>query len=337
MSLISACTGLADTSPADSGDSGSGAGSVDDSAAPAGDAVAIDSRYTLSSVFSITTASLAPEPAYQLLADLDDDPGRALITLADAAGVPAADLLFASLPDSLKGSIATWMTDAIGSDGLAEVQVLLAWSRLVLADVEVHSTLEIGSVDDGGHAQAAHMLDSFLFHIEDLVVAEDIPQIDGLPGAGHAELEVRVQRDDEGLHLLMEQQRYGLLFGEAAYRAFQSVILAHYGTDLRGVLGDAIDCPSMASEVAARCVLGACVGHTSELIDLCNGALDSAAEQVHAQFAALDMEVLDLEAGSALVLASGGGTRLAGGEWQAQVELGQGLRRVPAHFSGESF
>ena len=253
--LLPACAGLG-SGPHKTG----GTGDADGDAA-----TSLASSYSLINHFSITAASQAPQPAYEILLALDADPGRALLALADAGGVPAAEQLFDALPSSLANRLGGWMTDAIGDDGIDEAQTLMQWSRSILADVEVHSSLEIDAINASGEGAATHTLDSLVFHVGDEIVEEDIPQIPSRPGAGHAVL--TVQKTPGAGTLELGSHRFGLLFGHAAYQAFESMVLARYGTDVRGLLGQAIDCPSVADDVANRCVLGVCVGHRSMLVD----------------------------------------------------------------------
>lgn len=333
--LLPACAALSNSPHTSENGGGVGEGASDngDDASP----LAVASKFSLISNFSITSGALAPEPAYELLSDLDSDPGRALISLADAAGVPAAERLFDALPSSLSNRIGEWMTEAIGDDGNAEFQTLMAWTRVVLADVEVHSSLEIGALDAEGNAVASHTLTSLGFHFGDEVVEEDIPQIDSLPGAGHAELTVSSAADAEGRTVRFGEHRFGLLFGDAAYRAFESRVQSQFGTNVRGLLAEAIDCPSVAESVANRCVLGVCVGHTADLVGLCDGALDRAAQEIRDQFTVFDAEILRLQSGEARVIPTADGSELQSGRWVAEAELGQGLRELPASFVGASY
>lgn len=298
--------------------------------------VAIASEYRLQSTLGVTAGSLAPPPAYDLLKDLDSDPGAALVTIAETAGIPAADILFDALPSSISGKVTGWMSDAI--DSSAELQTLIAWSQVVLAEVELSSTLAVGALDEEEHAIASHTLDALHFQLDGRAIEQSIPTIEEIPGAGHVELDVWIDRDDEGRHMVLGEQTFGLLLGEAAYRAFESAVEARYGQDMRGLLGSSMNCPAMAAEVADKCVLGVCVGHATELENLCEAALDEAVEMIHDQFSALDTELLRLSSGSALVVEnpSAAGTLLEEGQWDASAEFGLGLRDIAGSFSGAS-
>lgn len=298
--------------------------------------IAVASDYQLQSKLAVTAGSVAPPPAYQLLKDLDSDPGAALVTIAETAGVPAAGLLFDALPNSLSGRVTGWMSDAI--DSSSEMQTLIAWSQVVLARVELSSTLRIGTLDSEEHASASHTLDALHFEIDGREIEQAIPTIEEIPGAGHADADVWIDQDEEGRHLVLGEHTFGLLLGEAAYRAFENAVESRYGQDLRGLLGASLNCTAMAAEVADRCVLGVCVGHSAELENLCESALDEAVDMIHDQFSAFDTELLRLSAGSALVVgdSSAKGSLLQEGEWAASAEFGLGLRDIEGSFTGAS-
>jgi hypothetical protein len=102
------------------------------------------------------------------------------------------------------------------------------------------------------------------------------------------------------------------------------------------VLADAIDCPGLAHSIANKCVLGQCVGHEDDLVEVCEGGVGYAVEQLHAQFTAVDFDAVILHAGTATASdadANGVYTRIAG-TWTAELDLGVGPRPVPATFSG---
>jgi hypothetical protein len=106
--------------------------------------------------------------------------------------------------------------------------------------------------------------------------------------------------------------------------------------DVRGMLGQAINCPSLANTIASKCVLGVCVGHASELTTICEAGLDEIVDRVHAKVAALRLDALHLAQGSATLVDAnhdGVAEALASGIWTAEINAGQGLRHVPATFA----
>ncbi len=295
----------------------------------------VTTTYALRSHFELPAGSLAPQPGYELLRDLNDDPGHLIVHLARAAGVPAAERLFDALPNTLEGKLGDWMTSAISQDGLEDLHTVMTWSKTVLAQFEIDSELVVESVDDTGHGTGLHTLSSLQFDLGNEKISQPIPTLDSMPGAGQTSVELWVEHETDGSHLVFGEQRFGLLLGEAAFRAFEQQLEAHFGADLRGVLGANIDCGYAATTVAKQCVLGVCVGHQDDLLQLCDAALDELVDQIHDQFRSYDLEAMRLSSGEARITQSDSGTELEDGLWKAQAQLGQGLRELPASF--ESF
>lgn len=106
---------------------------------------------------------------------------------------------------------------------------------------------------------------------------------------------------------------------------------------MRGTLGKAINCPKLADTSAGKCVLGVCVGHKTELTNICNGDLDAAVDLVHDRLADMRIEALRLTSGTARLADEDGdgvGDRMVDGKWEAAMNLGLGLRKAPATFTG---
>jgi len=98
---------------------------------------------------------------------------------------------------------------------------------------------------------------------------------------------------------------------------------------LREAVSAAVDCPAVAAEVADICILGICVGHADALESLCEQGVDLVVDEVTQRIAGLDIEVLALHSGDAVIAAD----RLTGGTWNAEIDFGLGPRPVRATFS----
>jgi len=84
-------------------------------------------------------------------------------------------------------------------------------------------------------------------------------------------------------------------------------------------------------------VLGVCVGHETELAQICQGGLDALVDQVHARFSAMRFDVLHFATGTARLVdddQDGVADRIVDGTWDAELNLGMGLRHAPATFAG---
>ncbi len=71
---------------------------------PAHDPVALTGTYQVASQFTVPATVAAPGPlgdSLRLLRDLSDNPARALLDMAEMAGVPGLDILLLALPSSL--------------------------------------------------------------------------------------------------------------------------------------------------------------------------------------------------------------------------------------------
>ena len=78
----------------------------------------------------------------------------------------------------------------------------------------------------------------------------------------------------EDAHLQVGDHAFGVDYGRYAMAALDQAVRARFGTDLRGALGQLVDCAGMAASVSNRCLLGACVGHQATLAAICDAGLD---------------------------------------------------------------
>lgn len=290
--------------------------------------------YQLVTRVDITAEALLPGQAAQIVSTLRllaTNPARALITAAGEAGVPAAGTLHDVLPDALEGRLEGWLNDEIAKVTIDGVPVtgyageIAALADTALAGFDLASELAIhGSTAD-------HRL--LALDLSPAGVADELPLV-GLPGdVVTQQPRITIERGVLGLG----DQRFGLAYGDYAWRAIEAASRSRFGGDVRDVLGAAIRCPEIARSVAARCVLDVCVGHEAELTSLCEDGLDAIVDLAHDRFAETRLDVLRLASGQAtLVDGDGDGIaeRVTRGSWQAELDVGQGLRHVPASFTG---
>ena len=79
-----------------------------------------------------------------------------------------------------------------------------------------------------------------------------------------------------------------------------------------------------------------CVGHQAELPAICEGGLDAIVNFAHDRMAALRLDVLHLASGQAHLIdddGDGAFDRITDGTWQAELNLGLGLRPTTASFA----
>jgi hypothetical protein len=320
------------------GVSGSGGGGGDgDHGTPENPVPAKTGPYTLVNKVDFTVEAILPaqvELVVTTLREMETNPAHALISIADRAGVPAVGALYGAIPGVLKDKLEDWINGEITKVKIAGKPVteycgdIAALAETALTHFAVDSELAI----DGD--TATHRLTALDLTPTGLVNLR-VP-IGGLAG------DILTQTPDidvaEGGALAIGEQHFGLNYGEYAWQGIEAASTALFGGTVRDTLGTAINCPGLATTIANKCVLGVCVGHKTELTSICNGGLDAAVDLVHNQLADMRLEALHLASGSARLVDEDGdgvGDKLVDGAWDAELNIGLGLRKAPSTFSGE--
>lgn len=338
MLILAACD-LDARSPADD-PSGDGAAVV------VPDPVPLTGKYTVVSRFEVPAAAAAPGPlgdALGLVHGLAENPARAVLDAAEDAGVPALGTLRTVLPDALEEKVEGWMNaylvaaEAGGVSPHGEIVALDGVIRSVLLTWDLRSELDLPAGAPGTHAPTALVFtvgEPIVVEVDATAPVTAATGVTGLvtwpDGAGGA------PRATVGDHAM------GVPFGRYALRGAEAALHARYGVaDVRGALGEIVDCPAVAASVAARCVGFVCVGNASTLEDVCEGGLDALAEKLEAQVLALDYEAIRFEAGTAkaegvvvdALAETATAERLTAGAWTATVDLGDEPEEATATFT----
>lgn len=303
-----------------SGGGGSGGGSTPPTYPSATGTYKVDSR------IDITVEALLPQSIEDMVVtarDFSVNPAETLFDLAEDAGVPAVGTIREYLPDYLENKIEGWMNDEINKltiNGVPVTQVAASFVALAetsLTNVSLKSELTIASGTATHELTVLDLSPTGLDHQFDL---------GALPG--DAIVQTTTAKSDKGT-LTLGEQTFGLAYGEYAWQAIEAACTAEYGQGIRATLGTAVNCPSIASTVAGKCVWGVCVGHAAELTAICERGLDEVVERVHDKFAATRFDAIHFTTGTATVSSTG----LTGGVWTAEINAGMGLRPVPATFT----
>jgi hypothetical protein len=293
--------------------------------------------YTITTKVDLTVEAILPPQLEDIVASMRDfstNPAHALLTLAAQESVPALADLYDALPSQLIDQLEGWMNgylDGISIGG----KPLTKWASDVasLADTafsqfNVDSTLAI----DG--TTSTHVLTELDFTPTGVLNLK-IP-ITGIASdilTQHPSIAV-----GEAGALQVGDQAFGLLFGEYAWQAVNSECTHLFGADIRGTLGKAVNCPQLAKSISSKCVLFVCVGHESLLDDVCEGGLDAVVNVMHDKFSSYNIEALHYAAGAATLVDSDGdgvADQITAGTWDAEMNLGLGLRHTPATWTGE--
>jgi hypothetical protein len=290
--------------------------------------------YVVTSNVEITIEALLPEPAANLvgtLRDFSQNPAHTMLDLAEDAGVPAVGTIRDYLPSFLEEKLEGWINDEINQLTIAGVPVpqfagnIVALAETALSQVNIESTLTI----DGN--TATHRLTTL-----DLTPAG----IDSQLELGQFPNEIVSQTTTASTSrstLSIGDHMFSVAYGHYAWLALEAKITAEHGLNIRGLLGQAVNCPAIAATVANKCVWGQCVGHQAELTTICERGLDEAVSRAKAKLETFTFDALRLEAGSATMIDANNdrlAERLTNGVWTAEINAGQGLRHAPATFTG---
>jgi hypothetical protein len=293
--------------------------------------------YAVRNTVDFTVEAILPPQAELVVSTLREfstNPAHALITIADKAGVPAVSALYSVIPGPIKDRLEGWINDEIEKVKIAGKTIpdyagqIAMLADTALTQFAVDSELAIS----GDHA--THRLTGLDLSPAGLDVKI---KIGGLAG------DVLTQETDiyvaEGGALSIGEQHFGLNYGEYAWQGLEAASTAAFGQGIRATLGNAINCPNIASHVADKCVplINVCVGHKSELTSICEGGLDAIVNFAHDRMAAMRLEAFHILSGTSRLVDEDGdgvGDKIVDGTWDAQLNLGAGLRHAPATFTG---
>ena len=82
-------------------------------------------------------------------------------------------------------------------------------------------------------------------------------------------------------------------------------------------------------------MLSVCVGHETQIREVCVGGRKALVDQLHAQFSKLNLETFRFISGYGRLVddtGDGVGDRIVEGVWDAELDIGLGLRHAPATF-----
>ncbi|MFT3695295.1 MAG: hypothetical protein QM831_19335 [Kofleriaceae bacterium] len=291
--------------------------------------------YAIQSKVDLTVEAILPQQAEAVVAALRDfstNPAHALITLADQAGVPAVATLYSVIPGVIKDKLEGWVADEINKVKILGKPITeYAGDLAALADTAL-SNFSLDSNFLLAPNQATHTLTMLDLSPTGLDIK--------VPFTGLV-ADILTQTPDvtlnEGGNLAIGDEHFGLNYGEYAWQGINAIVKANTGSDIHDTLSNAMNCPHLAQQVASKCVLGVCVGHESELESICQGGVDALVNTVHAKFSDLRIDVFHFASGETrLVDDDGDGVadRMTEGTWDAEMNLGMGLRHTPATFTG---
>jgi hypothetical protein len=248
-------------------------------------------------------------------------------------GVPAVGLIRDALPGVLEDKLEGWINGEIaklpkinGKTIQQYADEIASLAEIALSEFTVESELTINGT------KSTHRLSAL--DLRPTGIDFRLP-IGGL--AGDILTQSPTLSLSEGGAVGFSEQHFGLNYGEYAWQGLQYASTQVFGGDIRTTLGKAVNCAALAKAISDKCVLNVCVGHETELKSVCNGGLDALVDFSHDRLAAMRLEVFHFASGNARLVdddSDGYGDRIVDGVWQAEMNLGLGLRKAPATFVG---
>lgn len=290
-------------------------------------------EYQVTSTVEITIEALLPEPAENLVETMrtfSTNPGQAMFDAAEDAGVPAVGTVRAALPSYLEDKLEGWINAEVAKMTVDGVPVMQLAANVVAHAETALSTVAVESEMTFATGVATHRLTALDLSPAGLDMRLALDKVPTDITTAEAEAVASKTTLTIGDHL------FSVSYGEYAWQALEAKVTADHGAGIRATLGSAVNCPLVASRVATKCVLGVCVGHTSELTSICERGLDEIVDRAHAKLASFKFDAFHLEAGLATMVDSTGdgiAERLTNGVWTAEINAGQGLRHAPATFT----
>jgi hypothetical protein len=301
-----------------------------DSSTPA---PAASGAYQVRSDIDLTVEAVLPQTAANVVGTLRDfatNPAKALFDLAEQAGVSAVGEIRSALPGYIEDKLEGWINGEINKLTVGGVPVPLVAGNIASLAETALTQLAIDSELAIDGTTATHTLKTL-----DLTPAGfDVRvEIGSLPG--DVVTATTTCASAKGA-LSIGDHAYALHYGEYMWTAINQAVTARYGSDVRGVIGAAVNCPALAKTIASKCYLGYCVGHEAQLTAICEKGVDEIAQRMHDKLADMRFDALHFAAGAAMLVDAdrdGRAEALAAGLWTAEINAGMGLRHVPATFS----
>ena len=250
------------------------------------------------------------------------------VLLAQSTGTPARQALD-TLPSSLRTNLALWIDTELDKLKIESLTVRQATAQIATIAETVTTEFTVESSLTISPAGATHSLRNLNFTPLNLDVLIPVGGLNADKITQHTTATIA-----QGGALALGDQKFGIGFGSHAWQAINLTTTRLYGGDL-SILQN-INCDAVAQKVAARCVSGTCVGHTAELLTVCQQGMMSLVARLREELAPVEMDTFRFVTGSArLVDTTGDGVadKISDGRWDAETDAGMGLRKTSVAFT----
>lgn len=277
----------------------------------------LDGRYELSNRLDLSSAGVFPDTvsdALQALTDFREKPSSTIAELLQAANVPVVSQVLGLIPSLIRDQVLGFVDDHVFKSLYAKVPVTKQITGIVddVASIatkfEVVSELEFPEPVASGNVMGAHRIKGIAFNWMEKRNVVNSPDV--LRTLQTQKVKINAVRLDaqspelESGRLALGDHTFSIPIGSFAVLATDKLAAEKFGVkNLLEAVGKIVDCAELASDVAARCIgIGpakVCVGHETEIRNLCTVGLDAVVSVVQGKIKALDVPALHLSSGTA--------------------------------------
>jgi hypothetical protein len=316
--------------------------------------------YELANKFDLTTTGILPEvvnTTLKALSDFREKPSSTLVQLLDAANIPVVDTVINVIPAGIRDFFLGYVDDFVFTALYEKVPVakhitgMLDDLASIMTEFELVTTLELPEGDAIGDARAKHTIRGVAYDWSEKRHVVSAPELVANLAAQPADTNMaaleKLHPEIETARLSIKDHTFKVPIGSFAVYAADLLAKDKFGkADLRDAIGSFVNCPALSQTVASRCIsVGSakvCVGHATEIENMCTLGLDVLVGVLIGQIKDLDIPFLQLKDGTAKMWdAPAPGqpldaivSRIDTGHWTASVKVGGEDKPVLATFTG---
>jgi hypothetical protein len=275
-------------------------------------------KYELYNKFDLTSTGVLPDVAnttLKALSNFRESPSSTIVSLVDAANLPVVDQLLGVIPGAVKDLIYGWIDETVFKQLYAAVPVtkqiagILDDLASIVTEFELVTTLDMPEGDAIGDARSPHMISGVAYNWSEkrhvINAPELLANLTKQTPKTNAVLLDTVSPDLETGRLKIGDHTFSIPVGSFTVYAADKLVQEKFGaTNLRDAVGKVVNCEALAKTVAAKCYdpFGPgkiCVGHETEIKNVCTVGLDLVVGVIIGQIKDLDIPLLKLQEGTA--------------------------------------
>jgi len=319
-------------------------------------------KYELYNQFDLTTTGILPDvmnDVLKALSEFREKPSATIVALLDAAKVPIVSQVMAVIPGAIKDLVFGYIDDHVFKSLYQAVPVVQQLTGMlddmasIITQFELVTTLDMPEGDAMGDARSTHSIKGIAYnwnqtrHVID--APELVAQLTAQTAMTNAVALEHLSSQQETGRLKIRDHKFSIPVGSFAVYGINMLATDKFGAaSVRELVGRVVDCHALAVDVSNRCITAGpakvCVGHESDIENLCTTGLDIIVAVALGQIKDLDIPLLYLTEGDAQMWdapAEGGPldaivSRIDRGFWTAKINAGSyGEKPVIATFTGK--